>query len=119
MAMRISAAFPSEYLRAADLQGRRVTVKISRVEMRDVGEDTKPVVYFEGKEKGLVLNKTNANTIAVAFGEETDDWIGVEIVLYETMVEFQGQRKPGIRCLVASRKPQKPGDQEINDHIPF
>jgi hypothetical protein len=117
--MRISTAFPSEYLRAADLQGRRVTVKISRVEMRDVGEDTKPVLYFGEKEKGLVLNKRKANTIAAAYGEETDDWVGAEIVLYEMMVEFQGQRKPGIRCLVPPRRPQKPGDEEINDDIPF
>ena len=94
-------------------------MKISSVEMRGVGEDTKPVLYFEEKEKGLVLNKTNANTIAAAYGEETDDWVGAEIVLYETMVEFQGQRKPGIRCLVPPRRPQRPPDDEIIDDIVF
>jgi hypothetical protein len=117
--MRISTAFPSEYLRAADLQGRRISVKIARVEMRDVGEDTKPVVYFEGKEKGLPLNKTNSNTISAAYGDETDDWEGMEIVLYETMVEFQGQRKPGIRCLVPPRKPQMALNEEIQDDTVF
>ena len=49
--MRISTAFPSDYLKAADLQGRRITVKIARVEMRDVGDDTKPVLYFEARTK--------------------------------------------------------------------
>jgi hypothetical protein len=86
--------------------------------MRDVGDDTKPVAYFEGKDKGLVLNKTNSNTISAAYGDETDDWVGAEIVLYETMVEFQGQRKPGIRCLVPPRRQKSPDEDIIND-IPF
>jgi hypothetical protein len=117
--MRISGAFPSDYLRAADLQGQKLLLKMSRVEMRDMGEEVKPVLFFEGKEKGLVLNKTNANTIATAYGDETGDWVGAEIVLFETPVEYQGQRRPGIRCSVPLRKPQKPGDEEINDDIPF
>jgi hypothetical protein len=108
--MRISRAFPSEYLRSTDPQGRRVPVKISRLEMRDVGEEAKPVLYFEGKDKGLILNKTNSNTIAAVFGDETDDWQGAEIILYETMVEFQGRRVSAIRCDVPPRRPQKPAD---------
>jgi hypothetical protein len=43
----------------------------------------------------------------------------MEIVLFETMVEFQGQRKPGIRCQVPPRRPQRAPDEEINDDIPF
>jgi hypothetical protein len=88
--MRISSAFPSPYLKAADLQGRRVPVKISRVEMQEFTDEVKPVVYFEGKSKGLVLNKTNANTISAAYGDETEDWEGKETVLYEAEVEYQG-----------------------------
>ena len=67
--MRVSAAFPSPYLKASDLQGRRIPVKILRVEMQELGDELKPVVYFEGKAKGLVLNKTNANTISAAKGD--------------------------------------------------
>ena len=51
--MRVSAAFPSPYLKASDLQGRRIPVKILRVEMQELGDELKPVVYFEGKAKGL------------------------------------------------------------------
>ena len=48
-------------------------------------------MYFEGKPKGLVLNKTNANTISDAYGDETEHWEGKEIVLYEAEVEqYQG-----------------------------
>ena len=92
---------------------------MSHVEMRDMGEEVKPVLFFEGKDKGLVLNKTNSNTISAAYGDETDVWVGMGIVLYETMVEFQGQRKPGIRCLVPPQKPQKPAKEDPEDNIPF
>ena len=118
--MRVSAAFPSPYLKASDLQGRRIPVKILRVEMQELGDELKPVVYFEGKAKGLVLNKTNANTISAAYGDEMEDWEGKETVLYETEVEYQGRRMPGIRCLVPARKPQKPTDEVgADDDIPF
>jgi hypothetical protein len=39
------------------------------------------VVYFQGKQKGLVTNKTNANNIAALYGDDTDDWIGQKIML--------------------------------------
>jgi hypothetical protein len=131
--MLITQAFPSKYLKAADLQDRNITVIMDRVEMEDIGDDgDKPVLYFQGKEKGLVLNKTNSNTIAVVYGEETDDWAGKELILYPTMVDFQGRSVPAIRV----RHPQ-PKDrtremravgngarrpsvaQELNDEIPF
>lgn len=95
--MLISQAFPSEYLRAADLQGRNIRVTISHVEMRDVGDDNKPVLFFQGKEKGVVMNKTNSNNIAAAYGDDTDGWGGKEVVLYEAMVDFQGRSVAAIR----------------------
>ena len=95
--MRISAAFPSEYLKASDLSGRQVDVVISHVEMRDVGDDHKPVLFFEGKQKGVVLNKTNANNISIAYGDDTDEWTGKTVTLYEAMVDFQGRSMAAIR----------------------
>lgn len=97
--MKISEAFPSKYLKAADLQGRRITATIDQVEMANIGDDTdKMVVYFVGKEKGFVLNRTNANMIAeIAKSEETEDWHGVKIVIFPTRVDFQGRRVDAIR----------------------
>ena len=31
------------------------------------GEKLKPILYFQGKEKGLCLNKVNSNAIALVF----------------------------------------------------
>jgi arabinogalactan endo-1,4-beta-galactosidase len=101
--MNINEAFPSNYLKATDLQGRQVLVRMDRVEYEMIGNDKKLILYFEGKEKGMVLNKTNANNIAHIYGEDTTEWRGAEIVLFEAMVDFQGKTVPAIRV----RPPQK------------
>lgn len=96
--MNIGNAFPSTYLKAADLQGKRALVTISHVKMEDVADEPKPVLYFVGKEKGLVLNKTNSNMITEIIGsDETDHWKGKAVTLYVTKVDFQGRRVDGIR----------------------
>ncbi len=105
--MNINEAFPSNYLKATDLQGRRVEVTMADVKTEKLGEDFRPVLSFKGKEKGLVLNKTNANAIIDAYGPETDDWFGKPVVLFEAMVEFQGRRVPAIRVDVPRRPRQE------------
>jgi arabinogalactan endo-1,4-beta-galactosidase len=116
--MRISSAFPSKYLRAADLQDKQVAVRMSHVETETIGDDDRPVLYFQGKEKGLVLNKTNANAISAVYGDDTENWRGGEIVLFQTMVDFQGKTMAAIRCRVLARKPE-PERAELDDEIPF
>ena len=103
--MHIDSAFPSKYLKASDLQGRNVTVKMGRVEQEKIGDDMKLILYFQGKEKGVVLNKTNANNVAAIYGGETEDWYGKEITLVEAMVDFQGKSVPAIRMRAPPRKP--------------
>src|SRR5262245_20329528 len=125
--MKISSAFPSTYLKAADLQDRNITVTIDRVEMEDIGSDHKPVIYFQGKEKGLVLNRTNSNNIAAVYGDETADWAGKEITLYPTIVDFQGRSVDAIRVRAPQKRippggngPQKPSRELVDDtEIPF
>ncbi len=106
--MNINQAFPSKYLRAADLNGGSVIVTISHVEMEEIGQgaekERKPVVYFEGKTKGVVLNKTNATMIMdIAKSEDTDDWQGVSIKLIAAEVEYQGKLVNSLRV----RRPEK------------
>ena len=45
---------------------------------------------------GLVLNKTNAATIADLYSEETTNWAGKPITLFTTQVEFRGKQ---VRCI--------------------
>lgn len=129
--MRVSSAFPSQYLRAADLQERAVRVTMNHITMEDIGSDNKPVLYFTGKEKGLVLNKTNANNIANVYGDETDGWAGKEIELFPTIVDFQGKSVDAIRVRVPRAKPaaattaapasraEGANNPPLDDEIPF
>jgi arabinogalactan endo-1,4-beta-galactosidase len=102
--MKMSEEFPSKYLKAADLQGREVRVTMAHVEREKIGEDSKPVLYFKGKDKGVVLNKTNAGTISDAYGDDTDDWYDQPLILFSVMVDFQGKVAPAIRCRVPTAK---------------
>jgi hypothetical protein len=113
--MKISDAFPSKYLKAEDLEGKHVTVTIEKVNKEEVGpkKELKPVISFVNTLKKLVLNKTNAATIAKLYGEETDEWLGKRIILYSKDTEFQGEMVLALR--VSLQKPtgtQKPSSDD-------
>lgn len=110
--MHIDLMFPSLYLKAADLQGRDVTLTIRRVSLDELtrqggSKEMKPVVYFKETadkaqrtgqdEKRLVLNKTNAHSIRDLYGPETDGWAGKRITLYSARVTFGRQTVDAIR----------------------
>lgn len=95
--MKVSDAFPSKWITAADLNNQNVRVTISRVEMEKIGDDSKPVIYFRGKTKGLVANKTNSKAIAAVYGDEMDDWIGSDVILFPVMTDYQGKSVEAIR----------------------
>ena len=105
--MNINEQFPSKFLKAADLNGSQIVVTIKDCIVESIGEDKRPVLYFVGKEKGVVLNKTNATNIQDAYGYETDDWTGKKVVLYTAYVDFQGRSVESIRI-------RKPKDHELN-----
>jgi len=77
----------SKYLKAADFVGKRLKVVISDVKAVELeAEDgrpaqTKPALFFEGKEKGLLLNPTNTKGLCEAYGTDSDGWVGKEIGL--------------------------------------
>lgn len=95
--MKLNDVFPSNYLKENDLNGREVTVTIRHYAVEKVGEDQKLVIYFQGKEKGLVCNRTNADRIAHYYGQDLDQWIGKSIVLGSELVTFQGKTTDAIR----------------------
>lgn len=98
--MKVSILFPSKFIRADDLGNNEIQCTIADVRVEDVsgdGSDRKPVLYFEKKEKGLVMNKTNSTVIASSYGDDTDAWRGKSVVLYPTQTQFQGKLVPCIR----------------------
>jgi hypothetical protein len=111
--MKISQLFPSKYVKAADLNGKTVTLTIAKLVVEELGhgaeKERKPVLYFQKATKGLVLNRTNAMTIAALYGDESDDWEGKRISIYPTRIRAFGAMQDTIRVreeIPALPKPQ-------------
>lgn len=104
--MDIETAFPSKWLKATDIKGKRVPVTIKDTVMEEVGDGEKPVLYFRGKDKGMVLNKTNAHILREAFGRETEEWAGQKIVLSTLRVRGKdGQPTDGLTIEIQDTEP--------------
>lgn len=108
--------FPSNYLRAANLNGRDLVVTIDRIEDDEFENDgkkqIKPVIYFrEEGVKPMVCNRTNYELIAGIYGEDDNAWPGMQICLYTTMVAFKGQVKEAIRVKRPPQADVKPTPQ--------
>lgn len=75
------------YLKQEDIQ-KPVRVTVESVALEDVKNDDgsksrKLVAHFAGKSKAMVLNKTNAEAIATAAGQENYDyWGGTVLTLW-------------------------------------
>ncbi len=133
ISMKISAAFPSNYIKASDLNGKPWDMKIRTAAMEDLGQgndkESKPVLYFDGVQKGLVLNKTNATNIAKVYGDDTGNWTGKDIQVFPTTTEFKGETVDAIRVrVVPEAQPEKqpepqptaaPMADDPSDSIPF
>jgi hypothetical protein len=62
------------YLKAAHLKTAIVPATVDRIEFQTVHprpgmEEIKPVMYFQGKQKGLILTSTNQDFLRAAFGD--------------------------------------------------
>lgn len=117
--MDYRAMFDRDYVGAWDLNGREVTVTICKVEAATLtgqgGRKTrKPVIHFEGKDKGLALNKTNGKIIANMYGPDTAQWLGKSITIYPTQTEMGGETVDCIR--VRPRVPQPPTQSQTTEN---
>ena len=96
--MNITQLFESRFLKSSDLQGHRVDAVIEEVKLEKIRDEAKAVCYFQGMDKGLVLNKTNSMMIAsIAGTPDTDSWPKTEVTLYPTKVSFEGRIVDSIR----------------------
>lgn len=95
--------FDYRFLSGDELTGE-ITVKIDRVVDEEVfnpssnSKENALAVYFVGAKKGIVLNKTNAKTIAKVVGSpKTEDWIGKQIIIYPKDGKFFGEQMQVVR----------------------
>ena len=126
--------YGGKYLTAADIKNPR-TAKIERVEHTEFSRAGEPVrkkavVHFMGAKKPMVLNKTNAFTIASAFSKDFNAWIGKQVRIQAEMVNFAGKSTQGLRVYPiapgtepapepAPVKAPAPVSDDLNDEIPW
>jgi hypothetical protein len=122
----IGKVYTGNSFKSDDLEDDEPILTIAAINVREFENGKKLAIFFEGQNKYLVCNKTNASRIAKTYGTDTDTWIGKKIQLYVDDVEYQGRTVDGIR--VRTTKPAKaavkPQHTEINppdpdDDIPF
>ena len=94
----------SNFLTKTDC-GPGILVTVSGCKQENVAlpgapEELRWCLFFKEQEKPMVLNTTNAQIIAAVCGSEnTDDWNGRKIVLYnDPNISFQGKLVGGIRA---------------------
>lgn len=98
--MKASNLYKSRFLNAEDLGNRTVEVEIVEAQEEEIGDKSALVLYFKGKEKQLVLNKTNALALIELLGDDTDNWPGKTIKLKTEGVQFQGKRVRAVRVVM-------------------
>jgi hypothetical protein len=131
----LNDAFPSKYLKAADLADGPVVATIKLAELEKVkgfdGKETpKVVVYFAKKLKPLILNRTNFEAICDICGSyDSEDFPGTKAEVFAQKVSGPNGIVDGVRIRApgAGEKPKKkvaksgnaenPGDG-MDDDIP-
>jgi len=93
-------------------KAREVVVEIEKAQSENLKTAQTPkgkrklVLRLKGQAKGLVINSTNAITIASMYGDNTDGWAGKKIALYvgQARNPQDGSMVPAIRV-----RPKVPG----------
>lgn len=133
--MKIGQMMESKFLKKEDVEPPKL-VTIRGFSQQNAGRDDAPemkwTMSFIELNKPMVMNSTNLQLCAQALGsEETDHWIGKQIVLYnDPSVQFQGKLIGGIRIRAPRKRPGAPAAPEpapapvttedpFDDDIPF
>lgn len=131
---KLSEMLPSKYLKRSDFpEPELVTIAgIVEVNVALPGEEKRMrwCVKFAEHDKLMVLNSTNLHVLAtVAGSDDSDDWEGVKVVVYDDEnVSFGGKLVGGLRLRAPQRKakpaakparPAAPPADDLDDDVPF
>lgn len=141
--MHVNQLAKSNYLKKEDCGPNGILVTIKELTEENIARDGAPeelkwCLHFHESEKPLVLNPTNGQLIAAITGKnDTDEWPGLKIVLYnEPSVTFGGKITGGIRIRAPRGKaaqqapptkepvklmpePVAPQESPYDDNLPF
>jgi hypothetical protein len=129
----------SKYLKQADVPDPVIVTvaKIGKINIAKEGEtpEMKWAARFREFPKAMLLNSTNIKLLEKATGSDnTDDWIGKEVILYnDENVMFGNEVVGGLRIRKQQAAPKRRGEApqeefdeggtkslaELDDDIPF
>jgi hypothetical protein len=101
----VGSLYAGTYVKADDLSGNTYSATVTAVERVEIPEDdgsTRPkaAVTLQGWPAKLLLNKTNFETIAAAYGRQSAGWLGKTIEVYPDTTLFGGRSVPCVRVRV-------------------
>ena len=82
------------------------------------GQQTKPCLRFKERSKLMVLNKTNAKSLAAVLGPETENWKGARVTIAAPVVDAFGKSARSLRVVDVEPPPAlraplpRAGDQQ-------
>jgi hypothetical protein len=127
-AMKTSQMIQSKFLKKEDFPTPEV-LTIKDVSLEEVGKgDTRWVLWFKEKAKGIVLNVTKIKQLEAAYGDDSDMWINRKVrVSHDPTVMMGTQQVGGIKFEFSRQAappppppPQRSNDNdEFGDSVPF
>ena len=97
------------YLKAEHLGGRRVTATITKVTTEITHPNGRPeetpVIYFAGKQRGLILTPHNRATLKEIFGNDVAACVGKAVQLEAVPMDVAGKHTMPVRIFPAPQPP--------------
>ncbi len=111
----------NEWMKGSDLvEGERLTLSIEKVyEHTFPSGDEKIAFEFLEHDQKLSLNKGRRDKMELLFGEDTDDWAGQKIDVYQVDAQFAGKAELGIAIGKPLRKKARPIEDDGDDDVEF
>ncbi len=102
--MNKDTALPGNFLKAGQLMDKNgnhrvVQCVVASVVMEKMpGGDMKPVMYFQGKPMGAVINATSWDNMTTVYPDDSDVWIGKPVEVFtEATKRLDGSPTRGVR----------------------
>lgn len=127
--------YDKEFLGAWDIPAGGVVAVIDRCEQGALHikgtsrKERKPILFFQGQDKGMILNATNREAVAGLYGYNVTAWPGQPVRLIVAKTKYDGKQVDAIR--VSPKKPvgqaaaspapalpaREPGDDSEEDDV--
>ena len=116
--------YGGRFFKSEDLIGKPFVGVIEHVKGEKMQDGRmRAVVYFEGREKGIVLNATRHKFVVGATkSKNSDDWIGLKVGVRAGVTDFGGKDVGCIEFVMPPKsEKQKAAEvkEELNDEVPW